>query len=264
MAQYRNEDQSLTGLARQLADAFGEAQTPEDEDHACEAIAGFLDEYGEDAPSAALIALLDLESTDQTFALVDRAKTLLSERGPAVVELLLAATLGRVYDRDGQTPENALGTLDSMEEIDLIQGLCEVLSGGADDDLKGVAVDGLVALGDSVAAADGVWEALKDPVAEPWARAVLEQLGQDVSYEAGIEAEDGAVDEDAPGDDAPEDDPEGASIEGTAPDGGDAGSAGAPAGEAVPALPDREAVDQSYESFLRRFEGREDGGGSQA
>lgn len=267
MADYVNEDQALIGLARQLSDAYGEAQTPEDRDYACAAIDDYLDEYGEDAPSAALIALLDLEFTDQTFPLVDRAKTLLSERGPAVVELLLAATLGRVYDRDGQTPENALGALGSMEAVDLIQGLCECLSSGGDDDLKGAAVDGLVALGEPVAADDGMWAALKDPVASPWARAVLEQLGQDVSYEAGLVSQDDAVE-----DDALEDDEDVPQVEGTSADGGDASESSAdaaaeeaaamPAGEAAPAIPDQEAVDQSYETFLQRFDSQKEEGDS--
>jgi hypothetical protein len=270
MADYGNEDQALIGLARQLSDAYGEAQTPEDQAYACESIDDYLVEHGGDAPSAALIALLDLEPTDQTFPLVDRARTLLAGRGPAVVEPLLAATLGRVYDHDGQTSQNALDALDSMEDADLIQGLCEVLSAAADGDLKGAAVDGLVALGEPVAEDDGVWAALEDPVAEPWARAVLERLGQDVSDEVGPESPDDAVD-----DDAPEDDEEVAEVEGASRDGDDtayspaddagdgvAGVAG-PAGEAAPALPDQEAVDQSYEDFLERFGSRsEDSGGS--
>jgi hypothetical protein len=270
VADYRTEDQALIGLARQLSDAYGEAQTPEDRDYACEAIDDYLGEHGGDAPSAALIALLDLESTDETFPLVDRAKTLLSARGPAVVEPLLAASLGRVYDRDGQTSENALGALDSMEDADLIQGLCEVLSGPVDDDLKSAAVDGLVALGEPVAHDDCMRAALQDPDAGTWARAVLEQLGQDESYEAGLETTD-----DAGYDDASEDDEEVAEAEGTSADDDVAAEAAAdgagegadgeagPAGVAAPAIPDQAAVDQSYEAFLQRFGGQsEDGDGS--
>jgi hypothetical protein len=235
MGQYGNEDQSLIGMARQLADAFGEAASREDEDYACDAIGDFLGEYGADAPAAALIALLDLESTDQTFPLVDRAKTLLAERGPAVVEPLLAATLGRVYDHDGPTAENALGALDSMDEGDLIQGLDEVLSGDADDELKGVAADGLAALGEPIAHDDDADDEPEDD--------------EDVAEVEGANADDDAAEESAGGD-----------------AGGGAGYAG-PAGEAAPALPDQEAVDQSYEAFLHRFEsqsGDVDSGGSQA
>jgi hypothetical protein len=288
VADYRNEDQALIGLARQLSDAYGEAPTPEDQDYAREAIDDYLDEYGGDAPSEALIALLDLESTDETFPLVDRAKTLLSARGPAVVEPLLAATLGRVYDRDGQTPENALGALDSMEDADLIQGLCEVLSGPVDDDLKSAAVDGLVALGEPVAHDDCMRAALQDPDAGTWARAVVEQLGQDGSDQAELETTDDAGYDDASEDEeeiadgeaASDDADAAAEAEADADDaGGDVagvaneaadeadegvdGEAG-PAGEAAPAIPDQQAVDQSYEDFLQRFAGqRADGGGSQ-
>jgi hypothetical protein len=98
MGSYRSEDEALIGLARQLTDAYGEASRREDQDFACDAIADFLHEYRLEAPSKALLAVLDLPLTAETYPLVDEAQTLLAGRGPAVVRLLLEAALGEVYD----------------------------------------------------------------------------------------------------------------------------------------------------------------------
>ncbi len=64
-----------------------------------------------------------------------------------MVELLLEALLGEVYDPDGPAPERAAETLDQMDPREASLGLTEVLCGRADDQVKGAAVDGLVALG---------------------------------------------------------------------------------------------------------------------
>ena len=67
MGGYRNEDEALIGLARQLTDAYGEARRREDQDFACDAIAEFLSEYRTSAPSEALLAILDLPLTSETY-----------------------------------------------------------------------------------------------------------------------------------------------------------------------------------------------------
>ena len=147
MGSYRNDDEALIGLARQLTDAYGEARTREDQDYACESVAEFLSEFRDAAPSEALLAILDLPLTAETYPLVDEAQVALAARGPAVVELLLEAVLGDVYDPDGPAPERAAETLDLMDPGEASLGLCQVLCGRGDDQLKGAAVDGLVALG---------------------------------------------------------------------------------------------------------------------
>ena len=148
MGSYRNDDEALIGLARQLTDAYGEASTHEDQDYACDSIAEYLSEFRDAAPSEALVAILDLPLTVETYPLVDETQVALASRGPAVVELLLEAVLGDVYDPDGPAPERAAETLDSMDPAHTASmGLCEVLCGRGDDQLKGAAIDALVALG---------------------------------------------------------------------------------------------------------------------
>ena len=105
-------------------------------------------------------------------------------------------------------------------------GLTEVLCGRGDDELKGAAVDALVALG-GLAEPDLV-AILDDPDGGDWARAALEQIrferehpgagdvgdededpdvGDDDSTPSGEESAEDADDEVA-GDDGPEDEPE--------------------------------------------------------
>ena len=174
MGSYRNEDEALIGLARQLTDAYGEARRREDQDFACDSISEFLSEYRGSAPSQALLALLDLPLTAETYPLVDEAQTELAARGPAVVELLLEAVLGEVYDPDGPAPERAAEILDMMDRRDAAQGLVEVLCGRAGDDVKGAAVDGLAALG--TFAEPALAATLDDPRGGEWAEAALSQI----------------------------------------------------------------------------------------
>jgi hypothetical protein len=174
MGSYRNDDEALIGLARQLTDAYGEARTREDQDYACESIAEYLSEFRDSAPSEALLALLDLPLTAETYPLVDEAQVALVARGPGVVELLLEAVLGDVYDPDGPAPQRAAETLDSMDPHEASLGLCEVLCGRGDDQVKGAALDGLVALGGIVE--PDLVVTVDDRVGGEWARAALEQL----------------------------------------------------------------------------------------
>jgi len=174
MGSYHSDDEALIGLARQLTDAYGEARTREDQDYACESIDEFLSEFKRSAPSEALLALLDLPLTAETYPLVDEVQVALASRGPGVVELLLEAVLGDVYDPDGPAPERAAETLDQMDPRDASLGLTEVLCGRGDDQLKGAAVDGLVALG-GLAEPDLV-STLDDARGGDWAQAALEQI----------------------------------------------------------------------------------------
>jgi hypothetical protein len=185
MGSYRNEDEALIGLARQLTDAYGEARRREDQDFACDSISEFLSEYRDSAPSEALLALLDLPLTAETYPLVDEVQTTLADRGPGVVQLLLEAVLGEVYDPDGPASERAAETLDLMDRRDAVQGLVEVLCGSAGDDVKDAAVDGLVALGPF--AEPALAGALEDPDGGEWAQAALDQIRFEVAHPEALE-----------------------------------------------------------------------------
>ena len=270
MGSYRDDDEALIGLARQLTDAYGEARTREDQDYACESISEYLSEFRDGAPSEALLAFLGLPLTAETYPLVDEAQVTLAARGPGVAELLLEALLGHVYDPDGPAPERAAEVLDLMDPHDASLGLCEVLCGRGDDRLKGTAVDGLVALG-GIAEPDLV-VTLDDPEGRDWARAALEQLRFEREHPglfAGDDEADAAADAaDAdPGEAAgesggdPPDEPaavesEAAGVpEATEEDvGRDTADPPAPA-----AGPDQGLVDDAYEDFRRRYE--QDSGG---
>ena len=169
--QYKDDGEALIGLARQLADAFEEAQTPEDREYAAEAIDDYLSECDHYAPDEALIALLDLPMTKLTWPLVDSVEATLAERGLPAVWPLLEAIDRRVYDRGGQTPARALETLAAMREADVVRGLVEVMAGAADDDLKAAAVKLLVGTGQP--AVPALEDALEDPAARRWAEDAL-------------------------------------------------------------------------------------------
>jgi len=174
MGSYRSEDEALTGLARQLTDAYGEARSREDQDFACQAIAEFLADSRETAPGEALLAFLDLPLTAETYPLVDEAQTTLADRGVEVVQLLLEAVTGDVYDADGPSPERAAETLDLMDRRAAVAGLVRVLCGHAHGDVKGAALERLAALGSF--AEPALVAALDDPEGREWALAALEQI----------------------------------------------------------------------------------------
>ena len=169
--QYKDDGEALIGLARQLADAFEEAQTREDQEYAAEAIDDFLSEHDHYAPDEALIALLDLPIAQLTWPLVDSVEATLAERGMSAIWPLLEAIDGRVYDHGGQTPARALETLGAMREADVIRGLVNLLAGAADDELKAAAVKVLVGAGKS--AVPALEEALQEPAARRWAEDAL-------------------------------------------------------------------------------------------
>ncbi len=263
MGSYRNDDEALIGLARQLADAYGEARTREDQDYACDSIAEYLSEFRDAAPSEALLAILDLPLTVETYPLVDEAQAALASRGPGVVGLLLEAVLGEVYDPDGPAPERAAETLDSMDPQTVSTGLCDVLRGPGDDQIKDAAVDALVALG-GVAEPD-LTATRDDPVGGEWARAALEQLsferehpGTDFDDEVGDEEVAATAHEPAAIEPVANDrstaDEEGL----TAAEGGEGGGREQAPPQAVPG-PDQGLVDDAYDDFLRRY-GQEPGG----
>jgi len=168
---YNSEEEALVGLARQLADAFEEAQTDEDREYAASAIDDFLSDHDHYAPTEALIALLDLPLTKQTWPLVDSVEATLIERGTEVVEELLDASCGHVYDLDGPVPQRALETLHGLSDTRLVRGLLRVLAGQADAELKQAAADQLVAVGEPAVAA--LEEALYDETARRWAEDAL-------------------------------------------------------------------------------------------
>jgi hypothetical protein len=174
MGSYRSEDEALIALARQLADAYVEARSRDDQDFACEYIAEFLAEFRRTAPGEALLAFLDLPLTAETYPLVDEAQTTLADRGVEVVQLLLEAVLGEVYDPDGPAPERAAETLDMMDRRASVKGLVRVLCSRAHGDVKGAALDGLVALGSY--AEPALAAALDDPDGGDWALIALERI----------------------------------------------------------------------------------------
>ena len=205
MGSYRSDDEALIGLARQLTDAYGEARTREDQDYACESIDQFLSEFKRSAPSEALLAFLGLPLTVETYPLVDETQMALAARGPAVVELLLEAVLGDVYDPDGPASERAAETIDELPPGEASLGLTEVLCGRGDDQLKGAAVDGLVALG-GLAEPDLV-STLDDPRGGDWAQAALEQIRY-VQEHPGAGGDEAGADEDEDEEDEDEEDEE--------------------------------------------------------
>ena len=243
MGSYRNDDEALIGLARQLTDAYAEARTREDQDYACDSIAEYLSEFRDAAPSEALLAVLDLPLTVETYPLVDEAQVALAARGPGVVELLLEAVLGDVYDPDGPAPERAAETLDAMDPRTASRGLCEVLCGRDDDQRKGAALDALVALGG--AAEPDLTVTRDDPVGGEWARAALEQL---------------KFERDHPGAEPVANDQTAAAAEDegpTAAEDGETASREQASPQARPG-PDQGLVDDAYDDFLRRY-GQEQG-----
>lgn len=174
MTGYRTEGEALTGLARQLADAYGEARRREDQDFACDAIAEYLAEYRDSAPGEALLAFLDLPLTAETYPLVDEAQTALADRGAGVVRLLLEAMTGDVYDTGGPAPQRAVETLGLVERRAAVAGLVDVLCSRARGDVKGAALERLAALGPY--AEPALTAALDDPDGGEWAAAALEQI----------------------------------------------------------------------------------------
>jgi len=287
MGSYGSDDEALIGLARQLIDAYSESRTREDQDFACDSIIEFLAEFRESAPSEALLAFLGLPLTAETYPLVDETQMALAARGPAVVELLLEAVLGDVYDPDGPASERAAETIDGLPPGEASLGLTEVLCGRGHDDLKGAAVDGLVALG-GLAEPDLV-VILDDPWGGEWARAALEQIrferehpgagaveDEDDDLDAGdddldagdepfaeepdveltgdADADGELTGDDGPGDELAGDASPGASGSDTAghPAAGTV-TAPEPASGAV-AGPDLGLVDDAYRDFLQRFE----------
>jgi hypothetical protein len=251
MGSYRNDDEALIGLARQLTDAYGEARRREDQDYACDSIAEYLAEFRDAAPSEALLAILDLPLTVETYPLVDEAQVALAGRGPAVVEVLLEAVLGEVYDPDGPASERAAETLDAMDPHIVSRGLCRVLCGRGDDEIKGAAADALVALG-GVAEPDLV-VTLDDRVGGEWARAALEQLRFE-RRRPGADLYDEAEDEDV----GRADEEPAVETDGSPPDRDDH-AGGEPDGPQAGAGPSQGVVDDAYDDFLRRFE-QESGG----
>jgi hypothetical protein len=278
MGSYRSDDEALIGLARQLVDAYSEARTREDQDFACDSITEFLAEFREAAPSEALLAFLGLPLTAETYPLVDETQMALAARGPAVVEQLLEAVLGDVYDPDGPASERAAETIDALPPGEASLGLTEVLCGRGHDDLKGAAVDGLVALG-GLAEPDVV-AILDDPQGGEWARAALEQIrferehpevadvaDDDDDPDAGDEATNAGHEEsanDADGEVAGDGGPVDELAGDASPEASDSDSPGlsATADQAGPAPetasgtvagPDLGAVDDAYQDFLRRF-----------
>lgn len=200
MAGYSTEGEALTGLARQLADAYGEARRREDQDFACDAIAEYLAEYRDSAPGEALLAFLDLPLTAETYPLVDEAQTALADRGAGVVRLLLEAMTGDVYDTGGPAPERAAETLDLVERRAAVAGLVGVLCGRAHGDVKGAALERLAALGPY--AEPALSAALDDPDGGEWAAAALEQIRAARPLPGGLEeyaAGEGATPGDAGG-----------------------------------------------------------------
>src|SRR5512137_1023926 len=120
MSKYRSEEEALIGLERQLADACREAKTDDDAEYAADAVDDFLHDNDTHAPAEALIALLDLPLTKLTWPLVDSVEEALISRGWEVVEPLLAAAQGRVYDLSGPVPKRARETLSGLSDARLI------------------------------------------------------------------------------------------------------------------------------------------------
>ncbi len=174
MRHYRTDDEALVALARQVTDAYREARTAPDQDYACDAIAGFLSEHREHAPAEALLALLDLPLTAETFPLVDEAQMALVARGAESVGPLLAAMAGEVYDVGGPVSQRAGEVLRTLDTAIAAGGLVAALCGAHDDRVKGVALEVLLELGG--AAEPYLVAARADPDCLSWVDAALAQV----------------------------------------------------------------------------------------
>lgn len=171
MGAYRSEDESLVGVARELAYAYRDAAGAEDAEYAADEIWEFLLDRRV-LPAEALVALLDLPADARTRDLLERVKATLTGRGAEVVGLLLAALLPAAAS--AHRAEHAAAVIDAMDERELIAGLMNVLLSRAGDDLKTACVAALVAVGEPcVHALEGV---LNEPLAGPWARDALDEL----------------------------------------------------------------------------------------
>lgn len=158
----RSESDEVMSV-RQLADACIEARTDEDRQYALGEAASFLDQLGGGADSMALIALLSLPADADCERLLAEVERRLAERAPAVVGALLRV----VVEGDQPASDNAAEALDEALEVDLAQGLVEVLQDdAAQTRMKRAAAAGLVSLGSS--AADQLAEAFDDPEISDW------------------------------------------------------------------------------------------------
>jgi hypothetical protein len=148
--------------AKQLADACVEARTDEDKKYALGEAASFLSGLGGGADSRALIALLRLSPDDDSEELLAEVERRLAERAPAVVGALLQVAV----ESDHPVCDNAAAALDQMPEVDLAQGLIEVLEDDTHAGLKRAAAAGLITLGPQ--AAGQIVAALGDPDVRDW------------------------------------------------------------------------------------------------
>ena len=171
MGEYRSEDESLVGVARELAYAYIDAAGDEDADYAADEIWEFLFER-EALPGEALVALLDLPADARTRGLLERVTTTLRARGAEVVPLLLAALLPDAAAV--HRAEHAAAVMDGMVEGELVTGLVNVLASRAGDELKAACVAALVALGEPCLHA--LESMVNEPLAAPWARDALDEL----------------------------------------------------------------------------------------
>ena len=171
MGEYRNEDEGLVGVARELAYAYLDAGSEADSEYAADEISAFLlDRDG--LPTDALIAILDLPPDPRTRDILGRVGRTLSARGTEVVGPLLAATLPG--SGTAHRSRHAGAIMDGMDEREMIAGLVGVLASKANDDLKNAAVGALVGQGER--AVHVLERALGDPLAGPWARDALDEL----------------------------------------------------------------------------------------
>jgi hypothetical protein len=171
VGEYRNEDEGLVGVARELAYAYLDAGNEADAEYAADEISAFLlDRDG--LPTDALIALLDLSPDPRTRDILGRVGRTLSARGAEVVGPLLAATLPGSGTEHRSRHAGAI--MDGMDERELVAGLVGVLASKANDEIKNVTVGALVGLGER--AVHALEQALGDPLAGPWARDALDEL----------------------------------------------------------------------------------------
>ncbi len=171
MGEYRNEDEGLVGVARELAYAYLDAGGEADAEYAADEISAFLLEH-DGLPTDALIALLDLPPDPRTRDVLVRVARALSARGAEAAGPLLAATLPGAGT--AHRSRHAAAIMDGMAERELAAGLVGVLASKANDELKNAAVGALVGLGER--AVHVLERSLGDPVAGPWARDALDEL----------------------------------------------------------------------------------------
>ena len=124
-----SDEQALNARAIALLDRYDPEDGSEEQRRLAGEIHELLKSDGERLDDDVLITLLDLPPGTDTDPISAAATAELACRGPGVVEALLTTAL----DGGDTAQPRALEILDGMGELDVVQGMIEVLGGDAQD-----------------------------------------------------------------------------------------------------------------------------------